>query len=149
MHLFQQRFQNYSDNRLGSSSLQIKLAGCTTCAVYGLNRLAGGWETPLRNNTDFRYTSDGMLHWESANLSRIKFETRVRSFDRNKIRNDVLNPWKFVIIEISAPTVPGGKHWLVLLSLGWGGYNCYDPWSNLRTFVPIDRATGSAHFIKK
>jgi hypothetical protein len=111
--------------------------------------MAGGFETPSRNNIDFNYTNGGMLHWESVNLSKLKFETRVRSFDRTRIRNDVLSLRKSVIIEISAPSVPGGKHWLVVLSLGFGGYNCFDPWSNLKTFVPTSRVTGSAHFIKK
>lgn len=147
MTFFQQRFQNYSDNRLGSSNLTIKQAGCTTCAIYTLNSLFGGNETPNQNNIDFRYL-DGSILWGSVNLSKLKFGWRAYNFNRNKIRLDVLNPFKGVLININMPTVVGGKHWLVILSLGWGGYNCYDPWSNLKTFIPIDRVVGSAHFTK-
>lgn len=145
---YQQRFQNYSDNTLGNSSLQIKIAGCTTCAIYTLNSLFGGSETPASNNSDLKY-SDGNILWQSVNLSKIIFEWRAYAFDRNRIRLDVLNPFKGVLININMPSVPGGKHWLVVLSLGWGGYNCYNPWNNLKTFVPISQVVGSAHFSKK
>ena len=148
MTYFQQRNQNYSEQFLGNSELKIKVAGCTTCAIYTLNSLFGGFERPHRNNYDLRY-SDGNILWQSVNLSKIKFEWRQYTFDRNRIRLDVLNPWKGVLININMPSVPGGKHWLVVLSLGWGGYNCYDPWSDQKTFIAVSRVVGSAHFSKK
>lgn len=140
----------WSQKRLGSSSATLGQYGCTTTAIA--NAVV---KMPYEICDSSQYTSNGSIIWQSVETDKWRFNSRFRQFNRQRIREIANNPNYFVILEVKNRYSPTGRHWVTLESLGWGGYNCIDPYNPkskiyaLRNFYNIWQVLGHAEFIKK
>ena len=135
--------------RLGTSNCTMAGYGCTTTAIANsVNKMP--WE--ILQTT--KYTQAGAIIWESVGTDVWKFKARYRQYDRARIKQAANNSNILVILEVINRKSPTGRHWVTLESLGFGGYNCVDPynpndkWSALRNFYNIYQILGHAEFIK-
>lgn len=140
----------WANNKLGTSNATLGQYGCTTTAIANAF-VKMPWEICQSS----KYTQDGSIIWESVETDVWKFHTRIRQFDRSRIRDVAKDPNRVIILEVKNRFSPTGRHWVTLESLGFGGYNCIDPynpankWNALKNFYNILQVLGHAEFIKK
>jgi hypothetical protein len=136
---------NWANQRLGNSSCTMAGYGCTTTAYAN-----GVGKRPDKVLEFAKYTQGGLIIWQSLP----GFQVRYRQYDRARIREVAKDTNRFIILEVINRNSPTSRHWVTLESLGWGGYNCVDPWNPrdkwnaLKNFYNIFQVLGHAEFTK-
>src|SRR3990167_8020957 len=144
-----QRNPSWVSMKIGVSNLTIWRWGCTTTCLSMLSDYFKCFSSPpkIAGNGAW-YTADGLIIWAKLNFPNMKFEKRVKGFDKAAIDASIKDPNKAVILEVA-----DGSHWVVATGKTWFGndYKIADPWDgkDATAIGKYKNISGSAHFIKK
>ncbi len=145
MKILSQQDPQWAKFKLGQSSLTVGRYGCTTTCLSMLSDYYGVYKDPVAIQGFLKYTPDGLIIWESLNLSPMKFGKRLRERNDAEIQISLKDPKKAVILEVNH------SHWVVATSKFLGNtYWIADPWTGTRRLSTAynGNITGSAHFYK-
>lgn len=145
---YSQRDIRWANARMGQSSLTIGRYGCTTSCMADLSTYFGDNLTPLQLSQTIKYTSDGLVLWQSCKFPH--FEFWFRQYGRNEvdIKNALADPKLAVILQVA-----NGSHWVVATgapTLFNRYFRIADPWDGFKTDMRKygNSITGAAYFKK-
>lgn len=149
MIILSQQDPRWKDVTLGNSRFSIGRYGCTTTAISMLSDYFQCFQSPDKIAKVYaKYTLDGLIIWESLNLSRMAMEARIRVRDDQSIMRSIKDPLKAVILNVN-----NGAHWVTALSktLLGNDYWVADPWlgKKVKACATYKNISGSAHFSLK
>jgi len=144
---FCQRNPKWGNLKLGSSVLTMARYGCTTTAISDLSTYFKPTMiiTPDKMCQYLKYTSGGLIIWESCQFTNFKFEKRIYGRNDLLIKECLKDPNRAIILEVD------NSHWVVSTGVNlFGGYKIADPWfGDFATTKRYKQITGSAVFTTK
>jgi len=141
-----QRDERWSNLLIPNSKVTIGRFGCTITSIADLSTYFGDNLTPDRVAGLCRFTSEGLILWQSCKFN--KFEFVRREYVRNdaNIKAALMDPNKAVILEV------GNKsHWVCAISTFANDYRIADPWlgDKVLCLKRYPNITGAAYFKRK
>ena len=141
-----QQDPRWGDMQLKPSNLTMKRYGCTTTAVC---MLADKFRKPITPKIAlekgyFKYTDGGLILWESIKVPSLKFNKRVRRFDKLDLRKQVADRKKGVILAVN-----NDAHWVAVRGRipFTDHYWVNDPWDGkVKTTMKFFNISGAAVF---
>lgn len=144
MKILSQRDLQWSQVKLGISSLTVGRFGCTTTALSMASDYFKCYSSPgiiAQNNNN--YTGQGLIIWKNLNFPCFKF------FKREYGKNDIgitialKDPNQIVLLQVQ-----DGAHWVLGYSkLLLGSYKIADPWfGDICLASRYKNITGAAYF---
>lgn len=152
---FCQRDPAWAALTLKPSKLTVGRFGCTTCCIADLASYFGDINiTPAElvgQTADIpglvKYTSGGLILWQSCNFKNFQFERREQGRHDDQIIKALNDPNRAVILEVAH-----GSHWVVCIGINSNKqYRIADPWLGDKAVITRyqNNITGAAYFKRK
>lgn len=142
---YSQRDPKWSNKRMLPSPLRLGQFGCTTTGIADISTYFGDNLTPAQVCDKIKYTSGGLLIWQSCKFKNFSFWFREFGRNETNIKNALADPDVAVLLQVS-----GGKHWVVATDYDAVNktYKIADPWDGSRTNMKRynNSITGAAYF---
>jgi hypothetical protein len=147
-----QRDPKWKNLKLGNSKGTVGQYGCYITSFANL-----ACKTPIEVLQLAKFDQNGNVFSTSLETDVWKFRRMAQKFERETIRSLSLIDDIGIILKVSTPLAPTTGHWVLLQSLGDGGYNCIDPYpannqdqsKSIIKFYPIAKVQKHAEFVKK
>jgi ABC-type bacteriocin/lantibiotic exporter with double-glycine peptidase domain len=145
---YSQRDPRWSQKKLGQSSLTMGRFGCTTTCIADLSTYFGDNLNPGQMVDRIKYTSGGLVIWQSCVFKNYSFWFRELRRNDTNIHNALIDPDLAVILQVNK-----GAHWVVATGqeIATKIFKIADPWfgdrSTMRRYK--DSITGAAYFKRK
>lgn len=140
---FSQRAPEWAALLIPGSKLTIGRYGCTLTSIADLSTYFGDNLTPDRVAGMCRFTTEGLIIWQSCNFGHFKFERRENFRNDANIKAALQDPNMAVILEVA-----NHSHWVCAIAPYNDSYRIADPWLGDKVILSKRYAniTGAAYF---
>jgi hypothetical protein len=141
MIFYSQLDPQWALDKIGNTNLTIGRWGCCLSSVCTAISKAGGFINPPQAAKKWKFTSDGLLCWDS-DFSPLKFSSRC-AYDPHYLKS-WLDKGGYAVVQVD------GFHWLMADRFGLFGLYCVDPLGgkSIRPLTKYHKLTGMALFVK-
>ncbi len=122
---YSQRDLRWSNVKIKGTNLTIGRFGCTVSGIADLSTYFGDNLTPEQINEICRFTSEGLILWDSCRFGHFAFSKRERVRNDVEIARAIKDPLSAVLLNVA-----GGSHWVVGVEVypNNGLFKIADPW---------------------